>query len=109
MRRFDLIFDDLIWVDPTIKFDRAGRIYSWVDPNQIRRIYLIQTSNFSNDLIRRMKRSTFEPGLRRTVFWLGIPNSGIGKALCVRRLPNVLNKASVDKTNFGQKCWSNTK
>ena len=40
----------------------------WVDPNQIRRIQLIQTSNLpcveSNDLIRRMEDSTFELGLK---------------------------------------------
>ena len=40
----------------------------WVDPNQIRRIQLIQTSNLpcaeSNDLIRRMEDSTIELGLR---------------------------------------------
>ena len=39
----------------------------WVDPNQIRRIQLIQTSNLpcveSNDLIRSMEDSTFELGL----------------------------------------------
>ena len=38
-----------------------------VDPNQIRPIQLIQTSNLlcaeSNDLIRRMEDSTFELGL----------------------------------------------
>ena len=36
----------------------------WVDPNQISRIQLIQTSNLpceeSNDFIRRMEDSTFE-------------------------------------------------
>ena len=48
----------------------------WVDLNQICRIQLIQTSNFSctksNDLIRRMKSSTFELGLKRK---FGIRNS----------------------------------
>ena len=38
----------------------------WVDPNQISRIQLIQTSNLpcveSNDFIRRMEDSTFELG-----------------------------------------------
>ena len=42
----------------------------WVDPNQIRRIQLIQMSNLpcvkSNDLIRRMEYSTFELGLSGT-------------------------------------------
>ena len=33
---------NFIWVDPSIKFDRSG---AWVDPNEIRRIQLIQTSN----------------------------------------------------------------
>ena len=40
----------------------------WVDPNQMRRIQLIQTSNLpcveSNGLIRCMEDSTFELGLR---------------------------------------------
>ena len=39
-----------------------------VDPNRIRRIQLIQTSNLpcveSNDLIQRMEDSTFELGLK---------------------------------------------
>ena len=49
----------------SIEFDEFD---VWVDPNQIRRIQLIQTSNLpcveSNDLIQRMEDSTFELGLK---------------------------------------------
>ena len=43
----------------------------WVEPNQIRRIQLIQTANLpcveSNDLSRRMGYSTFELGLTKVL------------------------------------------